>query len=343
MTAIVPYGYYSLREVFNKVGLSVFGDDWDVSTPNFNEEINNSYYNYSGKVLYGTTIIHPISAPFLISQAQSFTSHIYTEEEIENLAKIYLAMHSMHKSDEKKKEEERSKNLKHNMSKSPYSSAAILTDSNKIDTSSTKTSEYNSKDITPATPSDDKNRDLIKKGIKYAHIAKGLKQITNGCILSGEIVDGKSGKQQALPKEYWIASDSKFSFGTSAGYYKHMYAYQYTWNGQNNNTIGTYEYSGFIIFEKTAVDKFIETIFKPKKKAKISSGGRNPITDWEEVQVEAFRLLKDRDAENLPSQTVIAQKIQKWHEGKYSDKPVPAIKTIKERLKPIYDMLKEPA
>ncbi len=239
--SIVPYGHYSLREVFNKVGLAVFSDEWDDSIPSFVESIQGQDDRES--------IIYPITEPFLIFQIESFMSHRYTEEEINILSRKFFDSCKVHDEKAKKEGSEISAKSLISMGGRRLNSEVNLIESSNETKDSTEIAREKQLAVLEARNRlDERNTNLIRQGIKYPHIAKGLRQILHSTFLTGIIIDKESGQQLNLPKEFWLASASAFSFETSTGYYKHFFSYQYIWNGKSSNTSVTKEYNGLIIF-----------------------------------------------------------------------------------------------
>ena len=310
---IVPYGYYSLKDVFNKFGLLIFGDGWDNSIVNFREDTSRAYANQDFKSERGA-IIPPITEDYLIEKVESFNVKQYSDNEIEVMRNVFFLAHCNHEE------------------------ITFTMLSKKLNYEKASDIESLLKDHKDAGLIKAKLQ-MIEKGIKYANISSGLKQIFYSEQITGEIIDIQNGTKTNIGKEYWLAINSIYNFGQSFGLYEDCYISGGRFlNPRNPALVPTYQ--GLIIFEQDLVDDFIND-WKKKNKSGASNAGRKSKIKWSEFNSEAMKRLSSDDINNLTKQDALAEDMKNWCKESFNE--IVGLSTIKGKLKPLYDLLKEEA
>lgn len=320
MSLIVPYGYYSLREVLDTIGKEVFDEGWDSTTLDFNDNVKPAYVRDS--YYESQSMIYPITESFLVSKVESFISYRYTEEEISSLSNEFLTQQEAYKEEERLKKKAINSNV-------TYRRGTLLPN-NKAENLF-----LNSPTLIAQTKT--KKIQMIQQGIRYATLTKGFKQLLYNGDLEGVILDTKSGKQQKIKKEFWLATSSEYSFAKSTGKYKDYYSYPMTFNGNTRYHTNSINYAGLIVFEKVQFNILQEKLF-PKAKPKTLPKGRKPKIDWEKFQIEAFKRLRQATSNDLPKQDALASEMYDWCKNQFGEEV--GLSTIKAKLKLIYDALK---
>ncbi len=301
MSKIIPLGYYTLTDIFNKIGNAIYPDNWGDDIINFSEG------RYDGINLYTHyNPINPITEKTLFSEVLGYPSKIYTNDEIQILTDSFLQSHNEWKQN---KLEERLR---------------LAEKLNEHGATIKKTTRQ--KTITTSAFTDIQRIKLLTNGIYYANIAVGLKQIFYNSELLVHVFDHTKGVEEAIGNSFWLSETSIYNLKTSIAEY----------NSYNTSYKRSITYKGTLIIKQEDFDEYLKKNLKHTKNTGKKQSGRKTKINWEAVQIEIFRRIKDCDKDSLPKQDALAQEIVDWCLEQYGE--TIGLSTIKKRLKSIYEI-----